>query len=115
MLVDEADAGLGELARRAAGIWVLTNLAAGLTYEGGCRDNDEFNFQGNYDYDAHAQVYTGGADPLGSQGYASVVKKSFQLLDAAREAKSSRAFLFMGPHHAEDEMKNCKEDADGNR
>ena len=74
MLVDEADAGLGELARRAAGIWVLTNLAAGLTYEGGCRDNDEFNFQGNYDYDAHAQVYTGGADPLGSQGYASVVR-----------------------------------------
>ena len=74
MLVDEADAALGELARRTARIWVLTNLAAGLTYEGGCRDNDEFNFQGNYDYDAHAQVYAGGADPLGSQGYASVVK-----------------------------------------
>ena len=31
MLVDEADAALGELARRMAGIWVLTNLAAGLT------------------------------------------------------------------------------------
>jgi len=74
MLVDEADAALGELARRMAGIWVLTNLAAGLTYEGGCRDTDANNFQGNYDYDAHAQVYTGGADPLGSQGYASVVR-----------------------------------------
>ena len=65
---------LGELARRTAGNWVLTNLAASLTYEGGSRDNDAINFQGNYDYHAHAQVYTGGADPLGSQGYASVVK-----------------------------------------
>ena len=53
-----------------------------------------FDFQGNYDYHAHAQVYTGGADPLGSQGYASAVRQSFKLLDAAREAKSSRAFLF---------------------
>jgi hypothetical protein len=39
-----------------------------------CRGNDDFDFQGNYDYNAHAQVYVGGADPLGSQGYASVVK-----------------------------------------
>ena len=74
MFVGEADAASGELARRAAGNWHLTILAAGLTYEGGCRGNDDFDFQGNYDYDAHAQVYTGGADPLGSQGYASVVK-----------------------------------------
>jgi hypothetical protein len=70
MLVDEGDAALGKLARRTAGNWVLTNLAADLS----CRGNDELNFQGNYDYDAHAQVYTGGADPLGSQGYASVVR-----------------------------------------
>ena len=74
MLVDEADAAIGKLVRRTVGNWVLTNLAASLTYERSCRDNDDFHFQGNYDYDAHAQVYAGGADPLGSQGYASVVK-----------------------------------------
>ena len=74
MLVDEADAALGKLIRRTAGNWPLTNLAASLTSEGTRRDNDDFHFQGNYDYDAHAQVYAGGADPLGSQGYASVVK-----------------------------------------
>jgi len=74
MLVDEADAGVRKLVRRTTGNWALTNLASGLTYERGFRDNDDFHFQGNYDYDAHAQVYTGGADPLGSQGYASVVK-----------------------------------------
>jgi hypothetical protein len=74
MLVGEADAGPGELVRRTVGNWVLTILATGLTYEGACRSNDDFDFQGNYDYDAHAQVYVGGADPLGSQGYASVVK-----------------------------------------
>jgi len=74
MPVDEGDAALGELVRRTAGNWPLTNLAASLTYERGCTDNDDFHFQGNYDYDAHAQVYAGGADPLGSQGYASVVK-----------------------------------------
>ena len=73
MLVAEADAASGELARGAAGNWDLTILATGLTYQNGCTGNDDFNFQGNYDYDAHAQVYVGGADPLGSQGYASVV------------------------------------------
>jgi hypothetical protein len=74
MLVDEADAAPWKLIRRTAGNWALTNLAASLTYERSSRDNDDFQLQGNYDYDAHAQVYTGGADPLGSQGYASVVK-----------------------------------------
>ena len=74
MLVCEGDAGPEELVRRAVGNWLLTILATGLTYEGVFRDNDDFNLQGNYDYDAHAQVYVGGADPLGSQGYASVVK-----------------------------------------
>ena len=72
MPVDEGDAALGKLIRRTAGNWLLTNLAASLTYES--RENDDFHFQGNYDYDAHAQVYAGGADPHGSQGYASVVK-----------------------------------------
>ena len=70
MLVDEADAAPGELAPRKAGNWVLTILAADLS----CIGNDAINFQGNYDYHAHAQVYTGGADPLGSQGYARVVR-----------------------------------------
>ena len=70
MLVDEADAPRSMFAGYPAGNFGLTNLAADLS----CRGNDELNFQGNYDYDAHAQVYTGGADPLGSQGYASVVR-----------------------------------------
>lgn len=74
MLVDEADTEKHRFASRTLGNWVLTILTAGLTYQGGSRDNDANKFQGNYDYDAHAQVYTGGADPLGSQGYASVVK-----------------------------------------
>jgi hypothetical protein len=92
MFLDEADIAPGPLAENAGGIFVLTNPAAGLTYT----SEYELHFQGNYDYQAHAHVYAGGADPLGSQGYASAVKKSFQLLDAACEAKSSRAFLFMG-------------------
>jgi hypothetical protein len=64
MLVDEADAAPEGLAWRTDSIWLLTNLAGHLS----CKGNDDFNFQGNYDYDAHAQVYTGGADPLGSRG-----------------------------------------------
>jgi hypothetical protein len=70
----------------------LTNSVVDLFWNG----NDVTNSQGNYDYHAHAQVYEGGADPLGSQGFASEVRNPYQLLDAAREAKSSRAFLFMG-------------------
>ena len=70
MLSDEVDEAAEELMRRGARNWVLTNLAADLS----CMGNDAINFQGNYDYHAHAQVYTGGADPLGSQGYASVVR-----------------------------------------
>jgi hypothetical protein len=70
MLVDEVDTPSRELARRTTGNWVLTNSAADLSYLG----DDEFSFQGNYDYNAHAQVYVGGADPLGSRGYASVVR-----------------------------------------
>ena len=74
MLVGEADAADWKFMRRAAGNLVLTILAGRLTYKSSCRDNDDLHSQGNYDYDAHAQVYTGGADPLGSQGYASVVR-----------------------------------------
>jgi len=68
MPVDEADAAPSQLAGKAVGIFVLTNPTAGLTYT----SDDELYFQENYDYHAHAHVYPGGADPLGSQGYASV-------------------------------------------
>ena len=92
MRVDEVDPPRNEPESCLAGNLGLTISEADLS----CRGDYENHSQGNYDYDAHAQVYAGGADPLGSQGFASAVKTSFQLLDAAREANSSRAFLFMG-------------------
>ena len=92
MLVDEADASLGEPAGYSARNFGLTNSASDLSW----KSNDDINSQGNYDYHAHAQVYLGGADPLGSQGYARVARHPSSSSDAAREAKSSRAFLFMG-------------------
>ena len=70
MLVDEADATQGESANYPAGNFGLTNSAGDLS----CTGNDDTDSQGNYDYHAHAQVYPGGADPLGSQGYASAVR-----------------------------------------
>ena len=70
MLAGEADTADEGLGGRAAGIFTLTIPASDLIYTG----NDDCHFQGNYDYQAHAQVYTGGADPLGSQGYASVTE-----------------------------------------
>jgi hypothetical protein len=70
MLGDEADAPQGEPTGYPAGNFGLTNFAGDLS----CKSNDDTDSQGNYDYDAHAQVYLGGADPLGSQGYASVIK-----------------------------------------
>ena len=70
MLVDEADAPRSDSTGFPAGNFGLTNLAAELSYIG----NDDNDSQGYYDYDAHAQVYVGGADPLGSQGFASAVK-----------------------------------------
>ena len=101
MLVDETDAARGELSENPFRNFVLTNSAAPLS----CRGNDDIHFQGNYDYDAHAQVYTGGAAPLGSQGYASVAKNPSSSLDAAREANSSRAFLFMGGNSGDGQKK----------
>ena len=70
MLVDEADAARSRSAGYLAGNFGLTNLAADLS----CNGNDDIDSQGNYDYHAHAQVYQGGADPLGSQGYAIAVR-----------------------------------------
>src|ERR1700756_5149742 len=47
--------------------------------------NDSHDSQS--DYDASAQVYVGGAGHLGSLGYASAVRQSSKLFQAAREAK----------------------------
>ena len=70
MLADEADTVCSALVRNGGGNFGLTILAADLSWS--C--NDDLHSQGNYDYQAHAHVFEGGADPLGSQGYASVVK-----------------------------------------
>ena len=70
MIAGDADAASGESARGKASDLALTIPAANLIYRG----NDDVHFQGNYDYYAHAQVYRGGADPLGSRGYANVVR-----------------------------------------
>jgi hypothetical protein len=70
MLADEADTLRGTLACSGAKNFGLTILAADLSWK--C--NDDIHSQGNYDYDAHAHVFQGGADPLGSQGFASVAR-----------------------------------------
>jgi len=95
MIADDAGAASAEPAAGSPGTFVstnvLTNLATGLVFigSGGDRGNDDFHSQGNYDYDAHAQVYWGGADPLGSQGYASEVKNpsSSETRPAKRKAR----------------------------
>jgi hypothetical protein len=83
MLVDEADAPQGESSGYPDENFGLTNSAADLS----CRGNEDTNSQGNYDYHAHAQVYPGGADPLGSQGYASAVET---ILPALRRGPRSQ-------------------------
>src|SRR5579864_3573866 len=70
MLVDEPDAPRGESAGYPAGNFGLTILAADLSWNG----NDDIHSQGHYDYQAHAHVLPGRADPLGSQGYAIAVR-----------------------------------------
>jgi len=83
MLVDEADAPGNESKRNPARNFGLTNLAADLS----CKSNDDIHSQGNYDYQAHAHVLPGGADPLGSQGYASAVEN---ILPALRRGPRSQ-------------------------
>ena len=70
MLADEADTVCSALVRNGDGNFGLTILAADLSWS--C--DDVLHSQGNYDYQAHAHVYQGGADPLGSQGFASVAR-----------------------------------------
>ena len=83
MLVDEADAPQEESAGYPARNFGLTNLAVDLIWNG----NDGNHPQGNYDYQAHAHVLPGGADPLGSQGYASAVES---ILPALRRGPRSQ-------------------------
>src|SRR5271169_3047821 len=83
MLVDEADAPRRESSGYPDGNFGLTISATDLS----CRSNDHTNSQGHYDYHAHAQVYSGGADPLGSQGYASAVEN---ILPALRRGPRSQ-------------------------
>jgi hypothetical protein len=68
MLVDEADARRTMQTITPAANFGLTNPVTDLL----CKGNDDIDSQGHYHYHAHAQVLPGGADPLGSQGYASV-------------------------------------------
>jgi hypothetical protein len=67
MPVGEEDAAVLNLVLDMSPDFALTNFPASLIFEFGT--DHVINLQGNYDYHAHAQVYTGGADPLGSQGY----------------------------------------------
>ena len=68
---DEGDTPCPPLRATMRGNFGLTILATDLSWS--C--NDDVHSQGNYDYQAHAHVYEGGADPLGSQGFASVVRR----------------------------------------
>jgi hypothetical protein len=70
MLADEADTPGVSVASFVRANFGLTIWAADLSWSG----NDDTYSQGNYDYQAHAHVYQGGADPLGSQGFASVAR-----------------------------------------
>lgn len=70
MPVDETATAPAEPSGVLAGNFGLTKLAADLSYKG----NADIHSQGNYDYHAHAHVLPGCASPLGSQGYASVVR-----------------------------------------
>jgi hypothetical protein len=83
MLVDEADAPLCGPTDQGTSNFGLTISAADLSWNG----NDDADSQGYYDYDAHAQVYAGGADPLESQGYASEVEN---ILPALRRGPRSQ-------------------------
>jgi len=64
MLVDEEDPAQAVPCGHAALNFGLTNTATHLIWNG----NDALVSHGNYDYQAHAYVYPGGAGPLESQG-----------------------------------------------
>jgi hypothetical protein len=91
MPVDEADAPRRESSGYPAGNFGLTILAADLS----CNGNDDTDSQGHYDYQAHAHVLPGGADPLGSQGYASAVENILLALRRGpRSQKLAGVFVY---------------------
>jgi hypothetical protein len=91
MPVDEADAPRRESSGYPAGNFGLTILAADLS----CNGNDDTDSQGHYDYQAHAHVLPGGADPLGSQGYASAVENILPALKRGpRSQKLAGVFVY---------------------
>src|ERR1700689_3039343 len=94
MLVDEADAASSESAVYPAGNFGLTNSATDLS----CSGNDDHDSQGYYDYDAHAQVHVGGADPLGSQGYASAVENILPALRRGPRSQKLAGVFVYGPN-----------------
>lgn len=94
MLAAESEPTRAKPSGHAARNFTLTILATQLLWDG----NDDLDSHGSYDYEAHVHVPVGGADPLESRE-ASEVKSPDKLQEAARAAKSWRAFLFMGPRY----------------
>jgi hypothetical protein len=96
MLADElADAGdtpCGPFGFNVRGNFGLTILAADLSLS--C--NDDIHSQGNHDYQAHAHVYQGGADPLGSQGFAGVARHPSSSYMRPAEPKARGRFRLWG-------------------
>jgi hypothetical protein len=69
MLVDEEDAAHAAPTHGTHTNFALTIYAADLSWKG----NEDLDSHGNYDYQAHAHVLPGGADPLESRGDANEV------------------------------------------
>jgi hypothetical protein len=69
MLADESDPARCVIADGSGVKFGLTIFSTDLIWSG----NDDLDSQGYYDYQAHAHVSPGGADPLESQGCASAV------------------------------------------
>jgi hypothetical protein len=91
MLADEAHTKQGSPSEYGAGNFGLTILATDLSWKG----NDDLDSQGHYDYQAHAHVLPGGADPLESQGYASAISNpSKALRRGPRSQKLAGVFVY---------------------
>jgi hypothetical protein len=75
MSADEVDALQGERLCEPARNFGLTISPTALLW----KSNEYLDFQGHYDYQAHAHVLPGGADPLESRGYASVASSPDKL------------------------------------
>jgi hypothetical protein len=84
MLADEGDPTTWARSVHAGRNFGLTIFNSDLIWNG----NDDLDSHGNYDYQAHAHVLPGGADPLESRGTASEVSdlKSSKKRPAQRKA-----------------------------